>query len=243
MEKEKIAGLLLAGGKSQRFDSEKPKYMFDYKEKPIILDSVTRMTDVGIEQIYIVVRASYLTEIEKLIRSDSQLESVIKPVVQYKGFRLVDGLFTGISALQKESINPEYIFLMLADEIILSSREKEAVATAMSKKLDGIVGVYKPDSEKQIQQTYSVPNDYTPEYIEKPDLPTGTYMGTGNVILRYSSLIDLISRTNVNELVDILNLLKHRGARLEHYEVGTFYSNINTKEELKKLNQHSSSMT
>ena len=110
--------------------------------------------------------------------------------------------------------------------------------------LFGICGVVHVDDLVRISKTYAlIGDDRTSRIyrlIEKPRVPINNIMGTGNCILR-SGIFDYLERTPINverqerELPDLIQCAIDEGNRVEYFDIGDGYININTPGDIAKF--------
>jgi len=108
-------------------------------------------------------------------------------------------------------------------------------------KLSVLCGVVQCKNEDQIRKNYSILTIDKAIYrlVEKPSYVFNHWIGTGSCffrkhVLNYIDLVPINMRRGreVKELVDLIQCAIDNGERVEWFEVGNEYENINDKQSL-----------
>ncbi len=234
-----MKALLLAGGRGSRLDQrtrEVNKCMLRLLGRPLIEYSLENAVAAGVESIVVVVgyRAEDIINHYGTSYRDRRIQYVIQ--VERKGL---------VHAMEcaREAIAGDDFMLFLADEVLTAPRHEEMMRRFHEEELFGVCGVVHVEDHSQIHKTYAIIGDGDARcgriyrLIEKPRVPINDIMGTGNCILR-AGIYDYIERTPINiergerELPDLIQCAVDEGRRVEYFDIGDGYININTPDDI-----------
>ena len=238
--------VILAAGQGSRIKdikSCKSKCMLPVNGKPLLLSRLEQLTNIN--NIYIVINYE-----------DKEIENYFENIFTAKEIHYVKQHLEnyGIVNAVRKAINdyPELqeddILLTLGDEYY-SEFNTDVLCEAFSKNPHDLLLMAVPtDNEDDIRKNYTIKiNDSyeVDEAIEKPTSVFNNLIGTGTVIfpkgyfsLFYSS--DFFTTNNKREITDYFNFASMIGIKVRTFINNINYCNVNTKEELYKLNQNSS---
>ncbi len=237
-----MKALILAAGRGRRMEDlseDKNKCLIPVLGRPLIEYSL----DV----------ASSLDEIQEIvIIVGYQAESIInrygiiykgKPIryrIQYERKGLVSAIETAIPDLEGKDF-----FLFLGDEIILRGRHQEMLDAFKKEDLFVCCGIIRQDDPLQVRKTYAIiqgQDNVIYRLIEKPERAINELMGTGNCIFKYD-IVNYIPRVpihhirNEKELPDLIQCAIDDGRLVKSFVITDTYINVNTKEELQRIEQ------
>ncbi|HLV02094.1 MAG TPA: sugar phosphate nucleotidyltransferase, partial [Acidobacteriota bacterium] len=133
-------------------------------------------------------------------------------------------------------------FLFLADEVLINPRHREMVEAFQDPDVFALCGVVEVEDRSRISRTYAMIYNHQDRQIyrliEKPRNPLNNTQGTGNCLFR-NQILDYISLTPINqqrkekELPDLIQCAVDDGKLVRAFEIGSWYANVNTLEELR----------
>ena len=136
--------------------------------------------------------------------------------------------------------------LLLGDEFMVNAKQKLMLKNFSKKNLFGICGIIEVEDKSLISKTYSIHEDGNNKIlrlIEKPEHPVNNRMGTGNCIFK-SEIFSYIDKTPINkkrnerEMPDLIQCAVDDGKRIETFLICDHYINVNSKEELKRIESY-----
>jgi len=247
-----MKALILAAGRGSRLSdktNETNKCMLEFSEKPILEYNLDRASEIPeINEIVIVVGHKG-KDITKKYYDKFYKNKRLRFIIQEKQ----EGLVHAIECA-KEALEGEDFFLMLGDEILLNPRHKEMAKEFSDKQyknnefsLFGFCGVVrrrKKELEK-ISKTYTVLFDKywsINRLIEKPRYFPNAFQGTGHCIFK-NEILNYIDECPIHirrgrgekELPDLIQCAIDDGKEVRHFVIADDYFNINTKEDLKDV--------
>ena len=229
--------MILAGGRGTRLNEhtkEHNKCMLKFGEKHLIEYSLENALKLAVTQLVIVV--GHLAE--RIINrfGNSYEEIPIKYVFQREQRGLVHAI-----KCSRETIGDADFLLLLGDEFFIEP-EHEALMEEYNKGDSlAVCGVIRVDDRNQISKTYSILFDKETKQIfrliEKPQNPTNSLMGTGNILFK-NKILDYIEQTPINqkrkeqELPDLIQCAIDDGKKVVYRLMGSTYVNVNTLEDI-----------
>jgi UDP-N-acetylglucosamine diphosphorylase / glucose-1-phosphate thymidylyltransferase / UDP-N-acetylgalactosamine diphosphorylase / glucosamine-1-phosphate N-acetyltransferase / galactosamine-1-phosphate N-acetyltransferase len=232
-----MKALILAAGRGSRLNEitkNRNKCILNVLEKPTIEHNLERATNIDeINEIIIIVGWKPDDIINRY--GNEFRGKKISYVFQNEQQGLVHAIETA-----KEKLNGEDFFLLLGDEIIAESTEKEMVKKFKEENLFAVCGVIKQSNRDHIRKTYSVIVDENKNIfrlIEKPRKPLNEYQGTGHCIFK-NQILDLIKYTPIHherkekELPDLIQCAIDDGEKVKIHVIGKNYVNTNTENDL-----------
>lgn len=213
------------------------KCMVRIGEKPVAQFSLDNAVQVGVEEIIMVV-ASKTDEIVGLF-GDRYRDIPIRHVVQHEPKGLVHAI-----ECAAQVIGGEDFMLFLADELLRQPRHREMVESFYRDDAFVVCGVVRQPNSEEVRKTYSVlhhPGDKKIyRLVEKPRRPVNLLQGTGNLVFR-GELIDYLPITPINplrgerDLTDLIQCAIDDGHKVDWFEIGSDYVNINEPEDIRKI--------
>lgn len=235
-----MKGVILAAGKGSRLrevTNELNKCLFRVNGISLIKHNVERMCSLkDITECIIVVgygAEAVMREIGNVVNNKK-----IVYCIQQEQRGLVHALESAMLALNKEDF-----FMILGDEVILEDNYSKAVAEFIDSNVYSSIGIIEVDDVSLVRKTYTFrmdDNGNMSDFLEKPDVPYNSYMGTGNVFFK-GEVLDLLAYVPISEkrgekeLVDVFNLIIERNHQVSSFVVGRSYININTREDIDML--------
>lgn len=147
----------------------------------------------------------------------------------------------------RDKIGKADFMLFLADEVLKNPNHSGMIRKFKEESLFVICGIVIVEDITQIRKTYSViQNDQDGRIyrlIEKPRNPLNNIMGTGNCIFK-NEIFEYIKYTPINqqrgekELPDLIQCAIDDGKIVKSFNVGDNYININTYDDLKRVEQY-----
>lgn len=234
-----MKALILAAGRGKRLGSitnNINKCMLELGGKPVIEYNLERACNIeDINEIIIVV--------------GHRAEDIINRFgINYRGKKIryvfqqeQKGVVHAIECA-KEAIGKDDFFLLLGDEVLINSREKDMVKEFKRSNLFAICGVCLTEDKDKIKRTYTVITDNNGNVfrlIEKPRIPLNNYQGTGHCVFR-NEILNYIERTPIHpergekELPDLIQCAIDEGHKVKIFEICDKYTNINSIEDLEE---------
>ncbi len=141
-------------------------------------------------------------------------------------------------------INDDFI-LALGDEFVYKNHYQETIEEFYKRQLQCMVGVIETENINEVKKNYTFrirENGCLYDFVEKPEIPYNSYLGTGNIIFRKDvcellSLVPMNSIRRERELVDLFQRIIQKGNLIHPYIVGEAYFNINTIHDYERLKQ------
>jgi dTDP-glucose pyrophosphorylase len=232
-----MKALILAGGRGNRINEiseNQNKCMIPFKGRPLIEYNLKRVAALDISEMVIVV--GYKAEDIINHYGNRFGDKRIRYVIQREQKGLVHALDCA-----REGLEGQDFFLMLGDEILIGSKEKEMIDFYRS--CDGVFavcGVLIAEKPDQICRTYTVVKDDRDtvfRLIEKPRRPINQYQGTGhcilsNGILDYIDITPLHHERHEKELPDLIQCCIDDGKLVKAFLLCDKYANVNSLEDL-----------
>ena len=232
-----MKALLLAGGRGSRLSSlteDRNKCMCLFEGRPIIEYNLDNAVRAGVTEIVLVVGYKAETIINEF--GNSYRGIPIRYVIQWER----RGLVHAIECAQPILDGADFM-LFLADEILLNPRHDAMIETFQDPDVFAFCGTVRVADTSQIRKTYAVivddRTDRIHRLIEKPRTPLNNIQGTGNCVFR-SEIFRYIEYTPINhlrnekELPDLIQCAIDDGKIVRAFEIGSWYTNVNTLEEL-----------
>lgn len=235
-----MKALVLAGGRGKRLEDltrDTNKCMLNIAGIPLIEYSLRNIVKIPeIDRIVIVVgfMAETITD-----RYGEEFEG--KPI-EYSHQEEQKGLVHAMEC-SVPLLGADDFFLFLGDEVILNARHHEMVERFKRGDVDIVCGVKTVEDTSLISRTYTITSDsngFIQKLVEKPETPFNNIMGTGNCIFRNRTL-SFIEKTPINpirgerELPDLIQCVVNEGCRVTYNEVGSYYTNLNSRDEVNQL--------
>lgn len=237
-----MKGLVLAAGKGKRLNdvtSGGSKCLIEIERKPIVKYAVENLC--GIDEITecIVVVGHRAEEVIEAVG-----ENVNGKKITFCRQREQKGLINAMEAALP-ALGGEDFVMALGDELIRNNNLQEAVQSFADSHDMCKVGIIRTDDISFVKKTYTFRYNSSlkmVDFIEKPEHPYNSLMGTGNVIFSGES-VKLLNEVPVNpirgekELVDLFNLIVKKNFSISSFVVGENYVNLNTKNDFEILNK------
>jgi UDP-N-acetylglucosamine diphosphorylase / glucose-1-phosphate thymidylyltransferase / UDP-N-acetylgalactosamine diphosphorylase / glucosamine-1-phosphate N-acetyltransferase / galactosamine-1-phosphate N-acetyltransferase len=237
-----MKALVLAGGRGSRLDElteNENKCMHEFRGIPLIEYSLRNATAAGVSEIVIVV--GYKAESIINHFGNSFESTPVKYVIQWVQKGLVDAI-----GCSQETVGDADFMLFLADEVLIEPRHPEMLVRFRSDEVFALCGVVRVEDSEQIRKTYAMicqeDNHQIYRLIEKPKTVLNNLMGTGNCIFK-NEIFHYISYTPINqirnekEMPDLVQCAIDQGRVVKYFDIGGQYININTLEDIEKLEQ------
>ena len=235
-----MKALVLAAGRGSRLENltdDKNKCMSEFRGRPLIEYSLDNAIRAAVSEIVVVVAYKAQTIIDRL--GNDFKGTPIKYVFQQERKGLVHAI-----ECSQEAIDGSDFTLFLADEIFIGARHSEMISHFKSKGLFVVCGVVEVDDMSDISKTYGIIfNDLTRRIyrlVEKPRNPLNNLMGTGNCIFK-NEVFDHLPYVPINhqrgekELPDLVQCAIDDGLPVEYFNIGHQYININTLDDLQRV--------
>ncbi|MEM4307476.1 MAG: nucleotidyltransferase family protein [Thermoplasmata archaeon] len=237
-----MKALVLAGGRGKRLGEltkTTNKCMLEINGLPVIEYNLKRASDIPeINEIIVVVghRAEDIINRYGTFFNGKK----IRYVIQWEQKGLVHAI-----ECAKDAIGNDDFFLLLGDEVLVNSRHVAMYREFKEKNYFAVCGVLVQKEIDRIKRTYTVITDESGRIyrlIEKPKKPLNTYQGTGhcifkNAILSYLERTPIHPERNEKELPDLIQCAVDDGMRVYIYNICDYYSNINTEEDIKDVEE------
>jgi dTDP-glucose pyrophosphorylase len=234
-----VKALLLAGGRGSRLNAlteERNKCMCLFDGRYIIEYNLDNAVRAGVDEIVLLVGYKAETIINEF--GNSYRGVPIKYVIQWEQRGLVHAIECAQGA-----IGGADFMLFLADEILLNPRHEQMIGAFHDPGIFAFCGTVRVVDATQIRKTYAVILDDRSgrihRLIEKPRTPLNNIQGTGNCVFR-NAVFDYIAFTPINhlrnerELPDLIQCAIDDGKIVRAFEIGSWYTNVNTLEELNR---------
>jgi len=232
-----MKALILAAGRGSRLNEiteEKNKCILEIKDKPTIEYNLERAADISeIDEIIIVVGWKSDDIMNKYGHEFNGKKIIYVTQPKQKG--LVHAIECAKSALKGDDF-----FLLLGDEVITESRQKQMVQLFQQENVFAVCGVVEQPDRELIKRTYAVITDKEQNVfrlIEKPRKPLNEYQGTGHCIFK-NQILDLIQYTPIHhqrkekELPDLIQCAIDDGQKVKIFVIGKEYVNTNTQDDI-----------
>ena len=234
-----MKAVILAAGRGKRLGNitnDVNKCMLELAGKPILEYNLERAANIeDIKEIIIVV--------------GHKAEDIINKFgITYRGKRIryvfqheQKGVVHAIECA-RNAIGNEDFFLLLGDEVLINSREKEMIEKFKNNKIFGLCGVCLTENREKIKRTYTVivdSNGRIFRLIEKPKNPLNNYQGTGHCVFK-NEILKYIERTPIHpergekELPDLIQCAIDDGHDVRIFDICDKYTNINSIEDLEE---------
>lgn len=235
-----MKALILAAGKGTRISNhfqDQNKTLIKINARYLIEYSLDYAINAGVSEIIIVVGYNS-KDIIDIIGSEykhTEIKYVFQP--QPKGV---------VHAIEcaKLTINGEDFILMLGDEFLVNSHDRQMVEEFQSsKEIICICGTNIVENIEEVKKTYTIRFDeqkIISDLIEKPKHPFNNYQGTGHCVFS-NSIFNFIDSTPINEnrnqkeLPTLIQTAINAGKKVKAFTVSDHYFNINTKDDLDML--------
>jgi dTDP-glucose pyrophosphorylase len=235
-----LKALILAGGRGKRlndFTNVNNKCLFPFRGKPLIEYSFENAQRIGITEIVVVV--GYLAE-NIINKYGTRFGAcTIQYVIQHEQLGLVHAI-----ECAKEAMGGSDFLLMLGDEFFIDPHHGSMIRAFYESNAFVMCGITIAPSLKLISNTYSILFDEQSHriyrLIEKPENPTNSLMGTGNVLFR-NGIFRYIDKTPINqnrgerELPDLIQCAIDDGKNILYHSLASEYVNVNTVEDISIL--------
>jgi len=232
-----MKAVILAGGRGERLNDTGNKCMLSYRNKPILERSLDNVSHIGIDELILLVGYKADTVINHFGNEYKGIP--ITYAVQHKPKGIVHAI-----ECCREYIGRGSFLLMLGDELIQYPQHHLMKEYFEKNGCFGVCGVVPVDKKMRISKTYSVVGHHNTIYrlVEKPSHPFNNLMGTGNCFFK-NKILDYIDLTPVNkrrgrdekELVDLIQCAIDEGKRVDWFEIGVDYENVNDEDCLKNM--------
>lgn len=238
---ENLAAIVLAGGKGVRMESETPKVLHALNGKPIIFYILEKLTDMGIQNIVVVVGYK-AEEVKQAISQHFRVNFAF----QIEQLGTADAVKTGLSLIGESAEN---VLVVNGDDsafysrnaltdFIASHEEKAPEITAMTviKPDASSIGRIIRDANGNFQKILEF-NEYQSSGLQSGEVNCGAYIFNTNFLREYLPKIPL-SQKGEYYITDLLNIAAESGKKINFFELTnpTEWQGINTKEELQKAN-------
>jgi dTDP-glucose pyrophosphorylase len=243
-----LKGLILAAGRGSRLNdvtAERNKCMCLFRGRHIIEYNLDHAVRSGVEEIVIVV--GYKAESIINEYGNSFRGVPVRYVIQWERHGLVHAMESA-----REQIGGSDFMLLLADEILLEPRHERMLAVFNDTAVFALCGVVRVEDVSVIRKTYAVMLDERSgrilRLVEKPRTPLNDIQGTGNCMFR-NEIFAYIPHTPINqqrqekELPDLIQCAIDDGKVVRAFEIASWYTNVNTAEELGGLDQVAAILT
>ncbi len=211
--------------------------MYEFRGQPLIEHSLENARSAGVSEVVIVV--GY--KAESIINSfgNDFKGTPIKYVIQWERKGLVHAI-----ECSENTIGGSDFMLFLADEVLVDPKHDEMIRRFKRQDVFALCGAVWVEDITQISKTYSIiyneQNNQIYRLIEKPRRPFNNLMGTGNCVFK-NDIFDYIQYTPINqqrgekELPDLIQCSIDNGRLVEFFDVGGGYININTVDDIARL--------
>ncbi len=146
---KQITGIVLTGGKSRRFKSDKT---FAIYQKQSFYQQMLQLMDPFVDHIYIVRRS------DQPINAESDKISLVTDVEKFKGDGPLAGIYTALNLSSSEWFLVMPVDTPLMKEVILSrmirccTNEKDAVIPRINGKVQPLIGLYHAETKPIMKQ-------------------------------------------------------------------------------------------
>ncbi|MGF3522073.1 MAG: nucleotidyltransferase family protein [Candidatus Bathyarchaeia archaeon] len=232
-----MKALILAGGRGKRLGeitANTNKCMLMLGKKPVIEYNLERASSIDEIKEIILVVGHRAEDIINYFGTEFQGRR-IRYVIQWEQKGLVHAI-----EVAKKALETDDFFLLLGDEILLGSRQKEMYRQFVKENVFALCGVTKQSDESKISRTYTVlTNDSGQIFrlVEKPRVALSRWQGTGhcmfkNSILSYIELTPIHPSRGEKELPDLIQCAVDNGQIVKIFDICDGYSNINDEKDL-----------
>lgn len=234
-----MKAVILAAGRGKRLGditNNINKCMLELGGKPVLEYNLDRAANIDeVDEIIIVV--------------GHRAEDIINRYgINYKGKRIryvfqneQKGVVHAIECA-KDAIGNDDFFLLLGDEVLINSKEREMIREFNNSNVFGLCGICIAKDREKIKRTYTVNTDDNGRIfrlIEKPRIPLNDYQGTGHCVFR-NEILKYIERTPIHpergekELPDLIQCAIDEGKIVKTFKICDEYTNINSIEDLEE---------
>lgn len=164
----------------------------------------------------------------------------VKYVMQWEQRGLVHAI-----ECSKHALGSDDFFLLLGDEVLINSKNREMLKKFKEESLFGMCGVCIAKDRSKIRRTYTVivdNEDRIFRLIEKPRKALNDFQGTGHCIFK-NEILSYIERTPIHherkekELPDLIQCTVDDGHIVKIFPICDEYTNINTEEDLRETEE------
>lgn len=238
-----MKAVILAAGKGTRigeFTAGINKCLIPVDGLPLIVHHIDNFSKIGCITECIVV-VGYRAE--DIIQQVGNSRNNMKITYCYQPEDKERGIIPSIESAA-DIINEDFI-LVLGDEFIYENNYQQAINQFYKDNFKCMVGIIEAANKEEVKKNYTFQfgeNGCLFDFIEKPETPYNSYIGTGNIIFR-KDVCKLFPYVRMNpirkerELVDLFQLIIDNGDLIHSYTVGEAYFNINTIHDFEKLKQ------
>jgi dTDP-glucose pyrophosphorylase len=231
-----VQALVLAAGRGSRLAGGEEggnKCLLPVRGKPLVQYSLENAVRAGVEGIVLVV--GHRAEEVRERFGDSFAGTPIRYVTQPERKGLVHAM-----ACARDALAGDDFLLFLADEVLSRPRHAEMLRRFRDEGLFAVCGVVRTDEPQRIRKTYAVVADEegrVVRLVEKPRVPYGDLIGTGNCVMR-AAILELVERTPIHpergerELPDLVQCAVDDGHVVKLFDFGGAYANVNGPEDL-----------
>lgn len=236
-----LKALVLAGGRGKRlndYTEEDNKCMMPFRGKPLIEYSLENATNLGLEEIVMVV--GHMAEQIINTFGNSYRGTPIKYVIQREQLGLVHAM-----ACAQKTVGDSDFLLFLGDEFFIEPDHETLLQEYYDNGAFAVCGIIKVEDRSLISKTYSILYDRDSRMIfrliEKPRNPSNDFMGTGNIIFNHQ-IFSYIEQTPINqkrgerELPDLIQCAIDDANKVLYQVLANNYVNVNTSEDVTILN-------
>ncbi len=238
---ENLAAIVLAGGKGVRMESETPKVLHLLNGKPIIFYILEKLTDMGIQNIVVVVGYK-AEEVKQAISEHFRVNFAF----QIEQLGTADAVKTGLSLIGESSEN---VLVVNGDDsafysrnalagFIASHEEKSPAITAMTvvKPEATSIGRIIRDTNGNFLKIIEF-DEYRSSGIQSGEVNCGAYIFETKFLRENLPQVPL-SPKGEYYITDLLNIAQQNGKKINFFPLSnpTEWQGINTKEELEKAN-------
>lgn len=232
--------LILAAGRGKRLEGmtvERNKCMIPFRGKPVIEYSLDIAASLPAVTAIVIVVGYRAEDIIGHYGAEHRGKPLVY-VTQAEQRGLVHAMETA-----REALGGEDFLLMLGDEFMEGARHGEMTARFNDDPaIMALCGIMRPAAPAEISKSYTVyhaTGDRIARLVEKPVNPDTDIQGTGHCLFR-NRIFDFVPRCPVNplrgekELPELIQTAVDAGESVFSFDICTFYTNINTAEELTK---------
>ena len=234
-----MKALVLAGGRGSRLKEitkQANKCLCEFQGRSIIEYSLDTAVRVKADEIVILVGYQAETIIN---RYGNRYHGVpVRYVIQWERHGLVHAIECCQAALEGQDF-----LLLLADEILLNPRHEAMVEAFRDPEVFALCGTVRVADINEVRKTYTIMRDERDgrihRLVEKPRTPINNIQGTGNCLFRHG-IFDYIAHTPINqtrqekELPDLIQCVIDDGKLVREFEICSWYTNVNSLEELNR---------
>ena len=232
-----LVGIIPCAGRGSRLESSKnsvPKPLVPIGGKPLVEHALALMRELEPSLIALII-SSHTLEVQSHYGSDYDGVS-IEYVMQESPCGLLDAVHRARDLVADKFIN------LLSDEIYVGCRHRRLIEYwSAHPKVDGMVGYIVSSSWDNIKKNYSIvmTDRRVQELEEKPSRQVNSYLGTGTwgltkAFFEYAALTLTKNPPNRRSFVDALQLMIHDNYRLQGYDLGGDYINVNDPKDIER---------